>query len=81
LVFFCGLDAQDAGVASWTGEVAVAEGAEEFGEVDVGVLCRERNGVRKGGGGVFGLVLVWDNVRRVWLALRFGSLVCSFWPW
>ena len=29
---------QDAGVAAWTVEVSFAEGAEEFGEVDEGVL-------------------------------------------
>jgi len=33
VVAVCGLDAEDAGVAAWAGEVAVAEGGEEGWEV------------------------------------------------
>ncbi len=33
-----GLDVQDAGVAAGTVEISFTEGAEEFGEVDEGVL-------------------------------------------
>ena len=39
MVGFEGLDVQDAGVAARPVQVAVAEGGEEFGEVDQWVLC------------------------------------------
>jgi len=38
LVFFDGLDAEDAGVATGAVEEAFAEGTEEFGDEGVGFL-------------------------------------------